>query len=109
MQIKTKRYTLARIRRILMSAAFGIDNSFIGAKPPYIQILGYNNTGKELLSEISKKSPIPLLVSSKDLKKLDDFGKKVFEVESTSTDLYSLAFDLPLNCGNEFTIPVVKV
>ena len=107
--IKTKRYTMARIRRILMCAAFGIDNSYIKKKPPYIKILGYNDTGKEMLTDISKNSDIPLIINSKDTDKLDDFGKKVFESEMLSTDLFSLAYTTPLNCGTELTIPIVKI
>ncbi len=107
--IKTKRYTMARIRRILMCAAFGIDNSYLKKKPPYVKILGYTEKGKELLSEISKKSDIPLIVSAKDIDKLDDFGKKVFESENLSTDLFSLAYNPPINCGLEYTLPIVKI
>lgn len=107
--IKTKRYTLARIRRILMCAAFNIDNTFINQKPPYIKILGYKESSKELLSQIAKKADIPVIINSKDIDKLDNFGKKVFNNELISSDLYSLAFKKPYNCNIELTLPVVKI
>ncbi|MBO7217212.1 MAG: nucleotidyltransferase family protein, partial [Clostridia bacterium] len=43
MSVKSKRYTLARIRRMVLSAFIGIDNSFFKKEPPYTRILGFRN------------------------------------------------------------------
>ncbi len=107
--IKTKRYTMARIRRIIMSAAFSVDNSFIKKEPPYIHILGYKKESEDLVSAIAQKATKPVLLSSKDFIKLDDFGKKVFETESLTTDLYGMSFNPPFPCSKEYTEPIVKI
>ena len=51
-KVKTKRYTMARIRRILLCAAFGITNEFLKKEPPYIHVLGCTKKGEELIKEI---------------------------------------------------------
>ena len=107
-KIKSKRYTLARIRRILMSACFDIDNSFLKQAPPYMHILGFSKTGESLIPKITDVSPIPVILSTKDLVKLDNFGKKVFESESKIADLYSLSFTPPLFSGTEYTNKIIK-
>lgn len=107
--IKTKRYTMARIRRIIMSAAFSVDNSFIKREPPYIHILGYKKESESLVSQMAQKATKPVLLSSKDYIKLDDFGKKVFETECITTDLYGMSFNPPFPCSKEYTEPIVKI
>ncbi len=108
-KIKTKRYTYSRIRRIVMSAAFGIDKSFIKKEPPYIHVIGVNSRGKELLSQIKSKSDIPVIVNAKDAKLLDGFAKKVFETECVADDLYGLSFPSRKNCGTMYTEPLITV
>lgn len=107
--VKTKRYTMARIRRLLMSAAFGIDNSYSKKKPPYIKILAYSINAEHLVSKIVKHSDLPVIINTKDIEKLNDFGKIVFENQNMTTNLYSLAFDEPIDCGTEYTLPIIKI
>lgn len=108
-KIKTKRYTYSRIKRIILSACFGIDASYIKKEPPYIQVLGVNNTGKELLSEIVKKADIPVLVSAKDINALEGYAKTVFETEAVADDLYGLAFRTYKKSGSAYALPLVKI
>ncbi len=94
--IKTKRYTLSRIRRIILRAYLGIyDNS---AEAPYIRILGFNEAGKKLLSEMKKKADLPIITKYSDCKgALKDY----YEKECSYTDLYNLGYKKPLPCGTE--------
>ncbi len=107
--IKTKRYTMARIRRIIMSAAFSVDNSYLKKEPPYIHIIGYRKESESLVSEIARNSDRPVIMSGKDTEKLSSFGKKVFGTECIATDLYSLAFTPPRPCSKEYTQPIIKI
>lgn len=55
--IKSKRYTSTRIQRILLYALLGITKKDIDISKkttPYIRVLGLNNRGKFLISEIAK-------------------------------------------------------
>ena len=108
-RIKTKRYTYSRIKRIILSACFGIDASYLKKEPPYIQVLGVNNTGKSLLSEMNKIANIPVIVSNKDFNNLSGFGKSVFDNEAIADNLYGLAFRNYKNSGTAYTQPIVKI
>jgi len=94
--IKTKRYTMARIRRIILRVYLGIyDNS---AQAPYIRILGFNGTGRKLLSVMKKKADLPIITKYSECS--GDI-KEYFEKECRYTDLYNLGYKKPLPCGTE--------
>lgn len=107
--VSTKRYTSAHIRRLLLSAAFEIDNSFFKKEPPYIKILGYNNIGKNIVSEIKSKAKVPVVLTSDDYLQLTDNAKKLFESECISNDLYNMSFDTPIDSSSDLTTSIIKV
>lgn len=98
--IKTKRYTHSRIRRIILKSYLGITKEY-SKEVPYIRILGFNGRGKILLSEMKEKAQLPIIGRYADTQKLDDFGKRMFELECHCTDLYNLGYKVPLPCGTE--------
>lgn len=98
--IKTKRYTHSRIRRIILKAYLGITEDFCKSVP-YIRILGFNSKGKEILSQIKKKADLPIISRHSDIADLDDYGKLLYELECRCTDLYNLGYSKPLPCGTE--------
>jgi len=91
-KVKTKRYTMSRIRRFLLCAALGIKSEYTKSPPPYARILALNETGKELLFEARKKTRVPVLSKPASVKRLCDFSKSMFELEATATDFYVLAY-----------------
>ncbi len=107
--IKSKRYTLARVRRILMCAAFGITNEFLKKEPPYIHILGCTAKGEELIKEIAEKSKLPLIISAKDALNLEGFAKKTFELEEYTSNLYSMSFSPMLPSYSEYSQKLIKI
>ncbi len=108
---KSKRYTMARIRRMLLSAYLGIERDDMISEPPYIRVLAFNSKGRAILREISKKSPLPIIVKPADAKKLDDSARAVFEKEVRATDLYRLLSPNAENRGGgqEWKVSPVKV
>ena len=98
--IKTKRYTLSRIRRIILKAYLGITKEY-PFDVPYIRILGFNSKGKELLPILKKNAKLPIISKYSDIQRLDNNGKKLFELECRCTDLYNLGYKNPLPCGTE--------
>lgn len=106
--IKVKRYTLARIRRLLLSAFLGFDNSLFMKVPPYIRVLGFNKNGEEFLRCSLSHSPIPVVTKVSDIKKLSPTAQKVFATECRASDLYSLSLSQPLECGMEYTAKLIK-
>ena len=109
MRIKSKRYSLARIRRIILSAYLGFDNSFINETPPYIRVLGFNEKGKEILKDAKEKATLPIVMKYSDIKELSEFSQKVFEAECRATDLYSLGFEKPAPCGIEMIQNIIMI
>jgi predicted nucleotidyltransferase len=45
-RVKTKRYTMARLRRMLMCFTLGIGPDDTVSPPPYARVLAFNDTGK---------------------------------------------------------------
>lgn len=106
--VKTKRYTMARVRRLILSAALGFDGEFFMTTPPYVRILGFSASGMETLKNIA--SIVPVVTKASQIKSLDDTRVlKVFETENRASDLYALAFKTPKECGTEFTAKLLKI
>lgn len=98
---KTKRYTLARIRRAILCGFLGIDKHFALEKPAYIRILGMNSRGREILA--ATNCPIPIDTSLKALSKKSRDAARQANFTARCTDIYSLCFEKPLPCGRDFT------
>ena len=107
-RVKVKRYTLARIRRLALSALIGLDSTFFMKQPPYIRVLGFNERGMTLLKERSVNSAIPVVSRVSEIKKLSEPALKLFETECRATDLFALALPTPAPCGLEYTSKIIK-
>ena len=108
-KIKTKRYTLSRIRRILLFAYLGVTKELLETPVPYIRVLGFNEKGALLLKQCKEKAKLPVITRSADLKNLDENGKKIFELECKARDLYSLCLQSPDICGKEMTEKIIII
>ncbi len=106
---KTKRYTLARIRRLVLSAFLEIDDSFFGKTPPYIRVLAFSSTGEKLLRDAAKKASLPIITKVSKINLSDEFTRKVWETEVKATDIYSLSITPPQKCGNEYYKKIIKL
>ena len=104
--VKTKRYTMARVRRLVLSAALGFVGEFFMKSPPYTRVLGFNKNGAMLFKDEPVLSPLITKVS--EIKELGSSAQKVFDAESVATDLWALALKKPLECGLEFTAKILK-
>lgn len=108
-KVKTKRYTHARIRRIILSSFLGITTEDVVSLPPYIRVLGLNDNGRMMLREMKNKYFVPVIMKYGDLKYLDDSAKRVFAIESTATDLYNLSLPERRPCGTDMTDEIVYI
>lgn len=98
--VKSKRYTVTRLQRILLYALLGISKEDIQlskkVEKPYVRVLGFNDNGKKLVSEIATKNPELKLITS--VKKFVDSNSNkdlqiIFDKDVLATDVYSLAFE----------------
>ncbi len=99
--VKTKRYPLARLRRILSAAYLGWDAADTPTLPPYIRVLGIGHHGTALLHLVAKSARKPLFTDAKQ-PPADALSQKVFDFECKASDLYSVLLPSPLACGEEF-------
>jgi len=97
--IKSKRYSHARIRRLVLSAFLQIEN--IDYDIPYVKVLAFNDKGAEILREIKEKSDLPIITKHSDAQNLEGFAKELYEQEIRLTDIYSLSLNKILPCGEE--------
>lgn len=104
---KTKRYSHARIRRIVLHAFMGFTAEDYKENPPYIHILAMNDKGKEILKEAKETAKKPIITKASDFDELDDYGRHVFALEDMCTDVYSLASPVILPCGREKTNGII--
>lgn len=106
--IKTKRYTLARVRRLVLGAFLGIDSSWLHKEVPYINVLGFSKAGEKHLKAISEELLKPLIFSMKPNKPLDKQVELLLNKECERNDVYMSLLRCPLPCGSDFTNRIIK-
>lgn len=107
--IKSKRYTHARIRRIVLSAFLGLDSSMNEGVPPYLRVIGLNSRGAEMLHYAKVNTNIPIITNSSDIFSLDNKAKNMVELESRAADFYALCMPKTAPCGLDRTTGVISV
>lgn len=83
--IKTKRYALSRIRRIVLNAYLGITKEELSKSPAFARVLALNDTGKKILAKARKSSSIPIITKPAQGKGIPAFEKSV-----SFSELYAL-------------------
>lgn len=112
--LKSKRYTQTRLQRILLYALLGItkqDMEFSKNTVPYVRVLGFNENGKKLVSEISRNNPglniitsVKRFVDSNENKKLElMLNKDIF-----ATNVYTIGFEYDSLNNLDFKNGIVK-
>lgn len=85
MAVKSKRYTLSRIRRIAHSSLIGLTQEISELTPSYIRILGANENGRSLLREMKEKATLPIITKPADYK-----GDTIFNLNTRAEDIFTL-------------------
>ena len=101
--VKTKRYTMARVRRLVLNAFLGVTSDYTEALPPYIRVLGFNEKGREILRKVKDKAKLPICTLASDFSCADVNCKKFYSLECKSTDLYCTLTPEIMPCGMEQT------
>ena len=86
----TKRYPLARMRRMLLCAALGVSAEYTKTLPPYARVLAADSAGCAYLREIDGKSAVPVLTKPAAVRRLDGGAAKVFALGASAHDVYTL-------------------
>lgn len=88
---KTKRYPLARLRRMLLHSYLDIPEAARGETPTYLRVLGANERGRTVLRQMRKCAALPVITKPGDIRKMSDAVRELFQREAACTDLYTLA------------------
>ncbi|MBQ9686883.1 MAG: nucleotidyltransferase family protein [Oscillospiraceae bacterium] len=87
----TKRYTAARMRRIVLSAALDIRADDAAGRPPYMRLLAANQKGRSYLHSLGETA-IPIVTKPADVKKLSLRAAELFAQGAKAHDVYTLQF-----------------
>ena len=100
---KTRRYAMARLRRMALWAFLGLTAADVPAEPPYLRVLGFNARGREVLKQMKTTAQLPILTKPAHARELDGPGRRLFELEARCTDLYGLFLPQLPPPGQEWT------
>ena len=102
--IKTRRYTLTKIKRILLHVMTGLLKEdvalFNNYGAMYIRVIGFSHKGKTLLKKIKKNSSLPIITKLSNFLREVNSEKslhykdllKMINYDILATDLYNLGY-----------------
>jgi len=118
--VKSKRYSLTRIKRTLLYILFTLTSEqilgFDQHGPMYLHILGFSAKGQKILQEIKNKSELPIFSRGKDMKKTRDENpgsilRDMIDLDVQATDIYTLLYPKPSErkAGKDFTTSPIRI
>ena len=105
--VKTKRYTMARIRRIMLALLIGITKDDMKQLPPYGRILAFNERGREILARAKDRAKIPFASSIAKLSQLSDTAERFAELEIRASDIYGLAMETVTSAEKDYRAKIM--
>ncbi len=99
LSIKSKRYTLTKIKRTLNNILLGITKEDISYVKdinavPYIRVLAFNDRGREILKAIKKTSEVNIVnkLSKASFSMNDKLFKTLLDYDIRSSNIYNLIY-----------------
>lgn len=107
--VKSKRYTMSRLRQCCVSAALGIKKSDLDGDIPFVTVLGFSQKGREILREIDNNSSTPFVGLLSQAKKLGTNALRDVEIIENAEYLYNLCLHQPEKDFSPYKIkPYIK-
>lgn len=109
--VKSRRYTMARCKRILICALLGIRSELaetLLSSPEhlYLRVLGLQRIGRGLLSAVASAGTAPVLLRNSDLNRLSDAARFSVSIDACSTDLLAFALRRDLHRDSQSAVSV---
>lgn len=105
--VKTKRYPLARLRRMVFRAYLGLPPA-PPERPAYLRVLAANQKGTSLLAGMRKTASAPVLTKPAAVRRLGPGAQRLFGLEARADRLYALACPDPAAVPDEWrTSPAI--
>ena len=99
--VKTKRYPLARLRRMVFRAYLGLPPA-PPERPAYLRVLAANERGTALLAGMRKTASAPVLTRPAAVRRLGPEAQRLFDLEARADRLYALACPDPAAVPDEW-------
>lgn len=100
--VKTRRYTHARVSRLLAHALLDVTAELAKScpAPMYARLIGMREGAGPLMKELKRRAKLPVVPNPRQL-----IGDPVFETECRASDIWALGRDLPeeRRAGRELT------
>lgn len=96
--LKSKRYTMTAIKRMLMNILLGVKKADVEvfrrlSSVPYIRILAFNDKGAELLKKIKHSSEVTIINKVPRLDSIrDETARKMLQYDIDSTDIFNIIY-----------------
>lgn len=113
--IKSKRFTVTRIQRILLYALLNIsqkDMNLAKKTTPYVRVLGFNKHGKKIISAIAKQNPkTHIIISVKKFMEnnTDNHLKNMLAKDILATNIYTLGYQNEPEANLDYTHKVIEM
>ena len=105
--LPTKRYTRARLNRIILSAFLGVKND-LPKDIQYIRLLGFDKNGEEYLKSASKLCPLPISHSVKILSEKSEECRRIAMAESRACDVQATFSKFSSEPRQDFVRKLIK-
>ena len=93
-EVKTKRYTISRINRILIHILLGITREKTeeakAESIEYLKVLGMNKKGADYLSGVKKEIDIPIVTNYKNIKRSNKRVVKNYDFNENASRIYNI-------------------
>lgn len=119
-KIKSKRFSLSRINRILLYCLWNLYKDqivrFDECGPQYLHVLGFSPSGQKILQEIKSRTYLPIYSRGSEIKKAcfndsNPLLQRMLDLDRRATDIYSLLYPDPSmrKGGLDFTTSPVMI
>ena len=109
-QVKSRRYTMARLKRICMCALLGLyGNPMDKLGGLYIRVLGIRKDAMHLLSQMKEKASLPIVTRFADTEQLNASQMRMMKTDLTASDIAAMASSIPSPARFDFSHPLIIV
>ena len=102
--VKTKRYTHARLRRILVYALLNITADMQAQLPSYARVLGFTERGATLLKSFRGE----VITSVAAVMKSESPNRDYLAKDILATDIAALAYDTVKSCSTDYLTKIIR-
>lgn len=97
--VKTRRYTNAKIRRIILAAYLGVTKEMQSVLPNFVRVLATNENGLKIIKTIKSRSDISVICNHSDAQSLGERDKALYDFCNICDDLFALSLDKIESCA----------